>query len=177
MPKRPFNSHRLGNPEQGLVIGEQQDCQPADRHYRQLEQKYHHSPQYAAMVQQYMVSSWLDSDCNYVYMATLYHQNELLHAGEIIPPCAPHPISAPHLSSPCVEKRRRGGLQHGDFQVGKMALEPEIRRDISIRQYTNTKIDWERCRQRRRGVPVYLLSQRWIVHSYQQQATRSGCID
>ena len=53
MPKRPFNSHRLGKPEQGLVIGEQQDSQPADRHYRQLEQKYHHSPQYAAMVQQY----------------------------------------------------------------------------------------------------------------------------
>ena len=55
MPKRPFNSHRLGKPEQGLVIGEQQDSQPADRHYRQLEQKYHHSPQYAAMVQQYSV--------------------------------------------------------------------------------------------------------------------------
>jgi len=55
MPKRPLNSHRLGQPEQALVVGEQQDCQPADRHYRQLEQKYHHSPQYAAMVQQYPV--------------------------------------------------------------------------------------------------------------------------
>lgn len=55
MPKRPFNSHRLGQPEQTLVIGEQQDCQAADRHYRQLEQKYHHSPQYAAMVQRYAV--------------------------------------------------------------------------------------------------------------------------
>ena len=55
MPKITFNSHRLTKPEQALVAGEQQDCQPADRHYRQLEQKYHHSPQYAAMVQRYAV--------------------------------------------------------------------------------------------------------------------------
>jgi hypothetical protein len=69
MTNRPINSHRLGKPEQGLVIGEQQDCQPADRHYRQLEQKYHHSPQYAAMVSQYPV---------------LRHSIEICHQPELV---------------------------------------------------------------------------------------------
>lgn len=69
MTNRPINSHRLDNPEQGLVVGEQQDCQPADRHYRQLEQKYHHSPQYAAMVSQYPV---------------LRHSIEMCHQPELV---------------------------------------------------------------------------------------------
>lgn len=48
------NNHRQPRLDPGLVHGDQPSMQP-DLDYRQLEQSYRHSAQYAAMVQRYPV--------------------------------------------------------------------------------------------------------------------------
>jgi hypothetical protein len=48
----PASNSRCPRPDPALVHGEQPCMQP-DQDYRQLEQSYRHSAQYAAMVQRY----------------------------------------------------------------------------------------------------------------------------
>lgn len=64
MLNRPPTSCSKGSTDSGLVLGEQQ-IQSVDRHYRQLEQKYHHSSQYAAMVKRYDVLRQSIEACRY----------------------------------------------------------------------------------------------------------------
>ena len=55
MATNTFNAHRSATPDGALVPAEQPCQQPEDQHYRQLEQSYRHSEEYAAMVQRYAV--------------------------------------------------------------------------------------------------------------------------
>jgi hypothetical protein len=67
--------HQRPRNDTALVHGDQ-PCMQADQDYRQLEQRYRHSAQYAAMVQTYPVLKHAIQDCQQTELVS-DHRNPL----------------------------------------------------------------------------------------------------